>query len=109
MTVKISYKQTSGIGRIICFHRKQSGLSRVDPADIAGVGKTVIFDIEHGKESVRLNLLYFRIIPVMCIFLTLRDHKIFHRGHKVFSVSFVHSLSPLRLKQHMAAIIFISI
>ncbi|MGE0087763.1 MAG: helix-turn-helix domain-containing protein [Desulfococcaceae bacterium] len=57
MTVKISSRQISGIGRIIHFHRKQSGLSRVDLADIAGVGKTVIFDIEHGKESVRLNTL----------------------------------------------------
>lgn len=45
------------IGAAIYYHRKISGLSRVACAEIAGVGKTVIFDIEHGKETVRLDSL----------------------------------------------------
>ena len=45
------------LGDAVHFHRKAAGLSRVELADLAGVGKTVIFDIEHGKESVRLNTL----------------------------------------------------
>ncbi len=45
------------VGRIVRFHRKQAGLSRIDLADIAGVGKTVVYDIENGKETVRLNTL----------------------------------------------------
>ncbi len=42
---------------MIHYHRKQAGLSRVQLAEIAGVGKTVIYDVEHGKESVRLDTL----------------------------------------------------
>jgi HTH-type transcriptional regulator / antitoxin HipB len=57
MTVKISTKTIKGIGRIVHFHRKEAGLSRIDLADIAGVGKTVVYDIENGKETVRLNTL----------------------------------------------------
>ena len=45
------------IGKTILAHRKASGLSRIACADLAGVGKTVIYDIEHGKETVQLNTL----------------------------------------------------
>ena len=45
------------IAKIVHYCRKQSGLSQQELARLAGVGKTVIFDIEKGKESVRLNTL----------------------------------------------------
>jgi len=45
------------IGEIILFHRKQSGLSRNQLADLAGVGNTVIYDIEKGKETIRFSTL----------------------------------------------------
>lgn len=45
------------IGRIAQYHRKRSGLSRVQLADLAGVGKTSIFDLEHGKETIRFDTL----------------------------------------------------
>ncbi len=45
------------IGDMIRYHRKRAGLSRVDLATIAGVGKTVIYDIEHGKETVQFRSL----------------------------------------------------
>lgn len=48
---------TKEIGAAIYYHRKISQLSRVACAEIAGVGKTVIYDIEHGKETVRLDSL----------------------------------------------------
>ena len=38
---------------IVLFHRKKSGLSRNQLADLAGVGKTVVYDIEKGKETIR--------------------------------------------------------
>lgn len=57
MTVRLSIETILKIGRIVQFHRKEAGLSRIDLADIAGVGKTVVFDIENGKETVRLNTL----------------------------------------------------
>ena len=45
------------IGDIVLFHRKKSGLSRNQLADLAGVGKTVIYDIEKGKETIRFSTL----------------------------------------------------
>ena len=45
------------ISDIVCFHRKKSGLSRIQLADLAGVGKTVIYDIEKGKETIRFSTL----------------------------------------------------
>ena len=41
------------IAQIIIFHRKKAGLSRNELADLSGVGKTVVFDIEHGKERIQ--------------------------------------------------------
>ena len=45
------------LGRIVQFHRKQAGLSRAQLAEIAGTGKTVIYDLEKGKSTVRLDTL----------------------------------------------------
>ena len=45
------------LDQIVLFHRKKSGLTRNQLADLAGVGKTVIFDIEKGKETVRFSTL----------------------------------------------------
>lgn len=35
--------------------RNKSGLTQQELAKLAGVGKTVIFDLEHGKQSVQLD------------------------------------------------------
>jgi y4mF family transcriptional regulator len=45
------------LNEIVLFHRKKSGLSRNQLADLAGVGKTVIYDIEKGKETIRFSTL----------------------------------------------------
>lgn len=45
------------IGKIIHFHRKKAGLSQVQLADLAGLGKTVVFDAEKGKLSIRYETL----------------------------------------------------
>jgi len=45
------------IGALIRCHRQKSGLTQKQLADLAGVGKTVVFDIEHGKETVQFNSL----------------------------------------------------
>lgn len=42
---------------IIRFHRKKAGLSQNELAVLSGLGKTVIFDIENGKETIRLSTL----------------------------------------------------
>ena len=45
------------IAKIVLFCRKQSGLSQLALAQLAGVGKTVVFDIEKGKKTVQLDTL----------------------------------------------------
>jgi y4mF family transcriptional regulator len=42
---------------VIKMHRKAAKLSQVQLAEMAGVGKTVIFDIEKGKETIQLDTL----------------------------------------------------
>lgn len=45
------------LSELVRLHRKAAGLSRNDLAVLAGVGKTVLYDLEHGKMSVRLDTL----------------------------------------------------
>lgn len=54
------------IGKMVRFHRKQAGLNQAELGKIAGLGKTVIFDIEKGKLSIRLETLLkvFRILNI---------------------------------------------
>ena len=44
-------------GEVIKFHRKKSGLNRLELANLSGVGKTAIFDLEHNKSTVQLDTL----------------------------------------------------
>jgi len=43
------------LGLFIKEHRKQAGLTQLELANLAGVGKTTVFDIEKNKETVRWN------------------------------------------------------
>lgn len=54
------------IADVIKMHRKAAKLSQIQLAEMAGVGKTVVFDIESGKESVRLDTLR-KILKVLNI------------------------------------------
>ena len=45
------------IGNAVRYHRRRGGLSQRSLADLAGVGKTSVFDIEKGKPTVRLATL----------------------------------------------------
>jgi y4mF family transcriptional regulator len=47
-------------------HRKKAGLTQAQLATLAGVGKTVIWDVEHGKESVQWDTLQkiFRVLNI---------------------------------------------
>jgi len=45
------------ISEIVRLHREAAQLTRVELSLLAGVGKTVIFDIENGKESIRFDTL----------------------------------------------------
>ncbi len=54
------------IAETVHYYRKQSGLSQQELAKLAGVGKTVVFDIEKGKETVQLNTL-LKILDILNI------------------------------------------
>jgi HTH-type transcriptional regulator/antitoxin HipB len=45
------------LGNYIRIHRKMSGLTQVQLAEMVGMGKSVIYDLEKGKETVRLSTL----------------------------------------------------
>ena len=54
------------IAETVKHHRKKSGLTQKELATLAGVGKTVIFDIENGKTSIRIDTLQkiFKILNI---------------------------------------------
>lgn len=43
------------IGEMIQVHRKLAGLTQLELANLAGVGKTTVFDIEKNKDTIRWN------------------------------------------------------
>ena len=57
---------------IVRHHRRLSGLSQAELAKLAGVGKTVVFDIEHGKESVQFDTLK-KVLAALNIKLSLQS------------------------------------
>ena len=54
------------LGALIKKKKKKAGLTQLELADLAGVGKTTVFDIEKNKETVRLNNL-FAVLRVLNI------------------------------------------
>ena len=57
------------LGQLIKSHRKLASLSQIELANLAGIGKTTVFDIEKNKETVSwksikavLNVLNIKII-----------------------------------------------
>ncbi|MGE5383292.1 MAG: type II toxin-antitoxin system Y4mF family antitoxin [Omnitrophica WOR_2 bacterium] len=61
------------LATIIRKHRKAAGLTQLQLAEMAGVGKTVVFDLEKGKETVQLNIL-LKILSVLNIKVQLTSH-----------------------------------
>lgn len=44
------------LGRIVRYHRKRARLSRATLSELAGIGTTVIYELEHGKSTVQFNV-----------------------------------------------------
>lgn len=57
---------TFEIAKVVHYYRKQSGLSQQELAKLANVGKTVVFDIEKGKETVQVKTL-LKVLDVLNI------------------------------------------
>ncbi len=64
---------------IVKEHRRLSGLSQTELAKLAGVGKTVVFDLEHGKLSIRYDTLT-KILAVLNIQIGFNSPLIGRRG-----------------------------
>lgn len=58
------------IASMIKFHRKRAGLSRNALAELAGVGKTAVFDIENGKATVQMDTFQkiLNVLNIQCRF-----------------------------------------
>jgi len=54
------------LAAMVRFHRKQGGITQAELGRLAGVGKTVIFDIEKGKLTIRLDTL-LKVLNVLNI------------------------------------------
>ena len=54
------------VAEIIRFHRKRSGLTQLELTEMAGVGKNMVYELENGKQSVRLDNL-LKILRVLNI------------------------------------------
>jgi len=61
------------LSKVIKKHRKAAGLSQLQLAEMAGVGKTVVFDLEKGKETIQLDTLR-KIFTVLNIKVVLHSH-----------------------------------
>ena len=64
--------QSQKLADVIRTHRKAAKLSRKQLAEMAGVGKTVIYDIEKGKETIQLDTLR-KILKVLNIKIELKS------------------------------------
>jgi HTH-type transcriptional regulator / antitoxin HipB len=64
--ITVEMIQSKELADIIRMHRKAAKLSRDRLAEMSGVGKTVIYDIEKGKETIQLNTL-LKILNVLNI------------------------------------------
>lgn len=51
-------RNSDEIGKIVRLHREKANLTQLELAELSGVGKTVIFDIEKGKSTVKLETLF---------------------------------------------------
>jgi len=61
------------LSKVIKKHRKAAGLTQLQLAEMAGIGKTVVFDIEKGKETIQLDTLR-KVLKVLNIKVELQSH-----------------------------------
>lgn len=59
------------IAKLVRDYRKKSGLSQQALAELAGIGKTAVFDLEKGKATIQLNTL-LKVLETLNIKITLR-------------------------------------
>lgn len=62
----ISMLEPQLLASLVRKHRKAAGLSQLQLAEMAEVGKTAVFDLEKGKQTIQLNTLR-KILSVLNI------------------------------------------
>ena len=68
--LKVEGGRELNLAPVIRQHRKLAALTQAGLAKLAGVGKTVIFDLEHGKKTVQFDTLQ-KVLGVLNIQLVL--------------------------------------
>lgn len=66
------------LGLLVKNHRNRAGLTQLELANLAGIGKTTVFDIEKNKETVRWSniLVVLRVLNITVEFKSpLTDNK----------------------------------
>ena len=48
-------RDSDSFGNLVQFHRKKRGLTQAQLAQLAGIGKTAVFDIENATKQPRLS------------------------------------------------------
>ena len=66
------------LGNFIKEHRKQAGLTQLELANLAAVGKTSDFDIEKNKETVQWNtiLAILKVLNIQVKFISPLDKQV---------------------------------
>ena len=64
-------QSTQNIAQLVLVCRKHARLTQSELAELAGVGKTVIFDIEQGKTSIQLDTLQ-KVLSILNIQMILK-------------------------------------
>ncbi len=54
------------MGELVRHHRRKRKLTQYNLAVLAGVGKTMVFDLEKGKKTVKMNSL-FKVLEALNI------------------------------------------
>ncbi|MFH0785326.1 MAG: helix-turn-helix domain-containing protein [Pseudomonadota bacterium] len=60
------------LSETLYLHRKKSGLTQQELAALAGVGKNLIYQLEHGKQTVRFDIL-LKILNILNIEIDFRS------------------------------------
>lgn len=89
------------LAQLIRDHRKKAGLAQAQLAKLAGVGKTVVWDLENGKESVQWDTLQ-KIFSVLNISVEWRS-PLLDRMASLASAPALSAAKPSSSPEHQAS------
>ena len=60
------------LSKVVRYHRIKSGLTQIELADMAGVGKNMVYEIEKGRLSVQFDNM-MKILNILNIDIVLKS------------------------------------